>query len=357
MINVLTVGISLHPNEEGVFKVKNDNLCSSNCFGNDFVIADVGEHPKTLYGTQLERETIEVQNRWSMDLKKWLEEGKTVLVFARPFKEYYLTNNYAWLPTNANWRQIYDAGRSDYPGSIVASNPSIRIFLEGQKYQVRAHIKDPLVVPFNPLIEVSTGIYSSVELDIGSGKILLVPPLQNFSAIFDLLKMLHSGPEGVWKVKQSQAANKLLREAIKREEKSKEERIRAEGKSKEIGGKLQELIDNDLFAKKAIAVHEKAFASKNLDPRDLYEIIETVERAFGSEYEMRGQLGISKKSVGEVMKRANSFRHANKEAQDPKPLSEEEIKDFKTTVENIISRYIQFLFDRSLKDKASDSTQ
>lgn len=342
-MKTLLLDLEIPPVPAEEFKITKSHLRGSNCFDYDLIIVQTG-NPEILYGSSSDAEVGQIAARWRKQLPQWFKQGKILIVLLSPFKRYGGLDNYIWLPFDIPIGEFQDVGIGNNIGDITAENILIRDFLESNTFGITTHIEAELREG-KGLSLISTNSFTSFQIERNGALILFIPRPENLANLFSLARSVGSITLN-FKVEDLVKAEEELAHFVSEESEIRSKKEEAEKKVIEISLRVQNLVNLDIPARKAIALYEKIKLQDKPNPPDFYEVIEHLERAFESEREMRDILRIPKAKIDKVMSRATKFRHVQKEGQEPTPLSDEEISEFKSILQEAIEKYIAYRYSK-----------
>jgi hypothetical protein len=315
------------------------NLVTSTPYGHDIIVINP-THVSSFIGTHGTGEAI---NRWSEYLPRWLGGHHKLIVVLEPN----LGNNYTWqnLP-NFSPDNIQTAGHNPYIRSVVASDGYTKSFLNDNDefFDVQAYYTENANVPnIHPNSFVDEGLLTSFSWKSQDKEVIFIPTIA-LSRIFKLVQSLESGSTQ-WSIQPAKELQSKINGVDGKIQQLEEQKSQLSDSLIAVNNSVNTLINSDLYLKRSINSFSRTQSSDSPNPENFYEAIEAVENAFQSEREMRENLGVTKSKIDKVMRRTNQFRHVAKDGQPPEPLSQEEITEFTQIVDDIIHKYIEYLYN------------
>lgn len=310
-------------------------------FGYDTIIINPVISP-LLYGQEVTAQVT--TSRWKNYLQKWFTKGHRIIVLARPHD--FVSgdiSNYGWLPDSLNIsvNEFVGSGSSPYLGSITTRQSNIRTYLSDSSndHRVVAHFDasysgDDIAVNS----QIDSEMITSFTYKTGTVEIIFVPTV-GLSKLEKLVSSFETSSNR-WTIPDAQSLEENiagLDDQIKGLEDAKHA---LQDQIKQLNEHVQDLITTDIYLGRAVSAFEAVQGEESPEPEKFYEALEAVENAFNSEREMREELGFSKTKIGTLTRRTNEFRHVAKSGQVPNPLTVEEIQEFTSLIEDIISAYI-----------------
>jgi uncharacterized protein YukE len=291
-------------------------------------------------------ESGSVTIRWKAYLEKWLSSNHRIIVIIHPFDFHsgQTAHNYNWLPElGIDYMSFVDSGTSEYIGSVVAQDSYVKRYLEGHQHKVIAHfnyIDDNDAVRVNSKIDEE--IVTSFSYKTENREIIFIPPTTSSNNLRDLLNSFELASNR-WKVPDVEAIEDNIREIEHEIEGLEVRRSTLNAEVKNLNDEVENLINTDIYLGRAVRAYEFVQEQENPVPEKFYEALEAIEMAFDSEREMRDELGFSKTRIGKLTRRTNEFRHVSKSGETPTPLTADEVTDFTSLIEEVISSYIKKL--------------
>lgn len=344
-MKVLFVGFSHNSNLpiEADFKTLDD----ASPYGYDYIVVDPSTLSTVTGGNGIAKTII----RWHHDLQRWKSPQHKIIVMQRPYEPHGDLHNYSWLGAKGIISQYFQPSGTDaFLGDIVAKRSFIKNYLTdfSADYHVSSYYKPTSVSEgFEPNSLVTANVYSSfIWSDENSFEIIFIPP-STAPAIAHLIQAIGHGLSN-WKLPQTvdieEKISDIEHQVIKLEaqKRTHEESLLA------VSNNINYLLETDIYLQRAVSSYTQVSGTENPNPEKYYEAIESIENAFSSEREMQESLTVSKSFVNKVMRRANEFRHVAKSGDSPQPLTQEEKTEFDTKIEQIIKKYINYLYDKHI---------
>jgi hypothetical protein len=306
-------------------------------FGYDLIVVN----PRSV-STFIGNGASAVNARWIDHLHRWLGGHHKLIVTLQPHDG----ANYAWLALrNFNPSQITEVGHTRYLGTITATDGYVKSFLSSNigQFTVSAyyqpHDNHPEIVP-NSIVD--DGLLTSFSWKMDNKEIIFIPPAP-LDVIYKFINALELG-----------STQWILKPAIELQEKinSIDEKIQHLENDKTtltdeliaVNNKVNSLLEEDVYLNRSINSYSRTQSTDSPNPENFYEAIESIEKAFESERQMQQTLGVTKTTVDRVMRRTNEFRHVARTGKTPEPLTEQEKSDFSKAVQDIIQKYIEYLY-------------
>lgn len=343
-MKIFANNIELPIMEEQGIRIVNSTLRESTCYGFDLVLIDP-INTASLTGLA---DTSTGIGKWRQDLVEWVSSGGIIITILRPR----WGANYGWVPiAEFPPREIEGVGSiNDYIGIPTNENHAVQRFLEDNEFRVPANLilqGDGIEKDIKIFSRINKQKVTSFGINLGSGKIIFVPPLANASFNENLVNLginLLKANSGLT-VRQKEEINSAIDQINAEIEPLKEKKHGLEEQLTGVEQKLEKLFTDDPYLSSAKEYFDSVMA-QNPDPRMFYSMEEKIEKAFSGEHEMRSQLSVAKGKIDNLTKRINVFRHEQQAGKEPTPLTEDEIKEFRSTVKEVLEKYTQYLYDQ-----------
>lgn len=344
--------------------IKRGNFFNSSCFGYDTIVID----PKSLSVLLNRTNVVNAIDyslafgfrskiiQWSKELSDWISRGGNLYVVLQPVRSawgkafddsFVSISNYDFLPINIPG-EIKGSSGERYIGETVTSNSSMRELLDKDTFFVNAYLenKSDAKIEINSMLIDNRA--TSFSVDFGNGKIVFMPEPSSALYVFNYLRNLYS-TNFIWKTTEQKAIESDIEKIDHKIDKLDKDKENLKSKLNILLVKVQTIVGSDVFYTKASKKFQAIKLSKNPDPREIYDVLETLESAFISQTEMRDKLHLTKSECGALTRRCNEFRHDQKGIE-PKPLTNKELKSFMDLLEKAIENYLQYIYTKFSKE-------
>ncbi|MEK7497590.1 MAG: hypothetical protein AAB656_01590 [Patescibacteria group bacterium] len=356
-------GLFLHDDILKGGGINRSNFFDSSCFGYDVVLINtislsVLLNRSTVIGNIDYAQVMQFRTRilqWRKELGDWLSRGGKLYVIIQPVKQawgqsmndsYATIGNYDFLPVELH-SNIKESSGEPYLGEVISNNVQIKEFLQNEQFFTRAYLEKDLKSPFEVYSQLIENRITSFMTPFGDGQITFIPEPSYAMTAFEFIKRTYEG-ELAWKIeeqKQLEVNISTIENDIKKLQDQKDELVNGVRK---LSNKVQNFVDSDGFLSKASKKYQKIAKDKNPDPREIYDVLETIENAFPSQNDMRVTLKLTRVECTELTRRCNEFRH-DQNGFEAKPLTPNEIDDFMKVLHKAVESYLQYLFEKPVK--------
>jgi hypothetical protein len=321
-------------------------------FGYDFLLIDPDYIP-SIVGMDDHASTLQVIENWKKHLDDWLGQGNILIVIHRPYYcDSHGIDNYSWLPlsdaglligkSTSTGGQTHDIGMINDRSSLFST------YLSEDSFRVPAYYEhdsesDHEVQPISSIVK--DRLTAFCIKDDNHGPIYFLPEPIIAGGLIDYL-MKKADFNLPIKIKEIPLFESALKEATDQLEISRQQVSKSEDDLSRTKQRVIELISGDVYLERAVKLLTSVRTSEAPDPRDYYEAVENIEKAFGGERKMRDALNIPKGEHDLLMRRTNDFRHAQKESKEPLALTADEVDSFSKLTTQILEAYLQYLYQR-----------
>jgi cell division protein FtsB len=357
-------GILVHDNILKSGGANRSNFFDSSCFGYDVILVNtislsVLFNRSDVIGDVGYAQVIRFRSKilqWRKELGDWISRGGKLYVIMQPLKQawgqsvndsYAVVGNYDFLPVELH-SNIKESSGETYLGEIIPNSGQIKQFLQNEQFFVQAYLEKELKPPAGIYSQLTENRITSFMTPFGEGEITFIPEPSYVMTTLEFIKQTYESGL-VWKIEEQRQLEiniSTIESDIRKLEDQKNELEREVGK---LSSKIQNLVESDGFLSKASKTYQKITTAKNPDPREIYDVLETIENAFPSQQDMRTLLKMTRTECTDLKRRCNEFRH-DQNGFEPKPLIQKELDGFMKILYKAIGNYLQYLFEKSTKN-------